>query len=106
MWCLFVRVKIAKADDLKPGQAKSVDVNGRAIALFNVKGEFFAVDDSCTHMGAPLANGMLAGKTVTCEWHGACFNLESGEAETAPARGDVRAYKVFTVNDELEIDLD
>jgi 3-phenylpropionate/trans-cinnamate dioxygenase ferredoxin component len=101
-----VRVKVAKIADLKPGSSKAVEVNGRAIALFNVKGDYYAVDDVCSHMGAPLAHGFLAGKSVTCEWHGASFDLETGEALNAPARGDIKAYKVYVADDDLEIDID
>jgi 3-phenylpropionate/trans-cinnamate dioxygenase ferredoxin subunit len=102
-----MRVKIAKASEVPPGKSKAVEIHGRAIALFNIKGEFFAVDDVCSHMGAPLANGMLAGKEVTCEWHGASFNLQTGEATEGPSRGDIRAYKVIcNADDDLEIDID
>ena len=97
--------KICKADELQPGQGKSVRVKNKCIAVFNVKGEYYAVDDSCSHMGAPLANGMLAGKSITCEWHGACFDLETGEALEGPSRGDIEAYKVIRHDDDLEIDL-
>lgn len=101
-----MRVKIATVNDLKPGQAKGLDINGRAIALFNVKGSYYAVDDVCSHMGAPLHNGMLAGKSITCEWHGASFNLETGEVEDGPARGDITAYKVIIDGEDLFIDID
>lgn len=101
-----MRVKVAKFADLKPGGRKAVEVNGRAIALFNVNGRFYAVDDVCSHMGAPLASGMLAGKSVTCEWHGASFDLETGAALNAPARGDIRSYKVIINDDDLELDID
>lgn len=97
--------RLAKIDEIKPGQAKPIDVGGKTIAVFNVKGQFYAVDDACSHMGAPLCNGFLAGKTITCEWHGATFNLESGEAECAPAKGNIVAYKVSLDGEYLVIDL-
>jgi 3-phenylpropionate/trans-cinnamate dioxygenase ferredoxin subunit len=100
-----VLVKVCKSDELKPGQGKSVRVGDRSIAIFNVNGEFFAVDDSCTHMGAPLAKGMLAGKSITCEWHGACFDLQTGAALEGPTRGDLQSYKVIVNDDDLEIDV-
>lgn len=101
-----MRFKIAQIDEIKPGQGKSIQLNGKAIALFNVKGYYYAIDDSCSHMGAPLANGMLAGKSVTCEWHGASFDLASGEALNSPARGNITAYKVFVDGQNLEIEID
>jgi 3-phenylpropionate/trans-cinnamate dioxygenase ferredoxin subunit len=103
---LALRVKLAKVADVKPGSGKAVQVNGRAIAVFNIKGEYFAVDDVCSHMGAPLANGFLAGKSITCEWHGASFDLETGEALNSPARGDIKPYKVIVNDEDLEIELE
>jgi 3-phenylpropionate/trans-cinnamate dioxygenase ferredoxin component len=101
----LVRVRIRKTDELRSGQGKSFKVEGRSIAVFNVKGEYYAVDDSCTHMGAPLAHGMLAGKSITCEWHGACFDLETGSAIEGPTRGDLQAYKVVINGDDLELEI-
>lgn len=98
-------VNLGKAEQVKPGQGVSFKVNGRAIAVFNVKGEYYAVDDCCSHMGAPLAGGMLAGKSITCEWHGACFDLENGSALEGPCRGDIQAYKIVVKNDELEVEV-
>lgn len=101
-----MRVKVANIEELKPGQSKALNLNGKAIALFNVKGTFYAVEDVCSHMGAPLANGMLAGKTITCEWHGATFDLETGAAVEGPARGDITAYQVYVQGDDVELEID
>ena len=97
--------KVAQIDDIKPGQGKAIEVAGKTIGLFNIKGEFFAVDNACSHMGAPLCQGLLAGKTITCEWHGATFNLETGEAECAPARGNIQTYKVVVEGKDLFVEV-
>ena len=62
-------VKIAKSDEIQPGQGKMVEVDGKKIALFNVDGAFYAIDDTCTHRGGPLSEGELSGKEVTCPLH-------------------------------------
>ena len=70
-------VKVANTNEIEPGQARLVDVKGKEIALFNVDGEFFALDNTCTHHGGPLAEGELAGHEVTCPWHGATFDVRA-----------------------------
>ncbi|MBI3061341.1 MAG: Rieske 2Fe-2S domain-containing protein [Deltaproteobacteria bacterium] len=72
-------VKVAKTDEIVPGQGKMIEVGGKKIALFNVEGSFHAIDDTCTHRGGPLSEGSLDGKEVTCPFHGARFDVTTGE---------------------------
>lgn len=71
--------KVAQLDDLAPGRSKKVTVNGRAIALFNVDGKFYAIHNSCPHEGGPLANGRLKGYVVACPWHDLAFDIRNGQ---------------------------
>ncbi len=71
-------VPVAKAADVHPGHARTVAVDGREIAVFNAGGTFYAIDDTCPHQGASLAEGWVEGTTVTCTWHAWCFNLTDG----------------------------
>ncbi len=71
-------VRVARAADVKPGQPLTVTVEGREIALFNVDGTVYALENMCPHQGAPLADGWIEGTTVTCTWHAWCFNLTNG----------------------------
>jgi len=71
-------VPVAAAADIAPGTAKTVVVDGREVAVFNVGGTFYALDNSCPHQGGPLADGWVEGTTVTCAWHAWCFNLTDG----------------------------
>ena len=59
-------VKVATTNEIEPGQARLVDVQGKRIALFNIDGTFFALDGTCTHKGGPLAEGEISGHKVTC----------------------------------------
>jgi len=59
-------VKVAKTDEISPGHGKLVEAGGKKIALFNVEGAFYAIDDTCTHVGGPLSEGPLSGREVTC----------------------------------------
>jgi nitrite reductase (NADH) small subunit len=71
--------KVANTSDLPPGTAKTVKVNGKTIALFNVDGKIFATDNTCRHRGGPLGEGMLEGEVITCPWHLWEYNVRTGE---------------------------
>lgn len=71
-----------------------VEVDGEMIALFHVGGQYFALDDVCTHDGGPLADGELADHTIACPRHGAKFDIRSGGALTMPAVRATRAHRV------------
>ncbi|GIW42325.1 MAG: (2Fe-2S)-binding protein [Candidatus Binatia bacterium] len=99
-------VKVASADELPPGTAKAVEVEGRTIALFHVEGTFFAIDDACPHQGGPLSEGEVQGTEVTCPWHAANFDLRTGEVLSGPAREGVRAYATRVVGSDVEVELE
>ncbi len=98
-------VKVATMQEVPAGKSKQVKVAGKMLALFNVNGTFYSIDDTCPHRGAPLWEGELEGQYVTCPWHGACFDVATGAHLCPPARGDVAAYKVQIVGDEVQVDL-
>ena len=96
-------VKVARTSDIEPGQAKIVDVKGKEIALFNIGGEYFAIDNMCTHEEASLAEGEVSGYEVTCPLHGAKFDVRTGQVLGPPAYDDVASYAVrVTSSDQLE----
>lgn len=98
-------VKVAKTNEIEPGQARLVDVQGKQIALFNVDGEFFALDNTCTHRGGPLAEGAVAGHEVTCPWHGATYDLKTGEVLGPPAPRGVACYGVRVTGTDIEVEV-
>ena len=71
-------VRVAAVAEIPPGRAKACIVGGREIAVFNVEGAFYAIDNTCPHQGGPLAEGWLEGAIVTCPWHGWCFDVRTG----------------------------
>ncbi len=85
--------KIASTRDVAPGKGQTIRVDGRQIALFNIDGEFLAIDDACPHMRADLSCGLLEGRTVTCTWHGWQFDLDTGQSVNVE-RARVRKYPV------------
>jgi nitrite reductase/ring-hydroxylating ferredoxin subunit len=99
-------VTILRASQLQPGQATWVDVKGREIALFNVDGTYYAIDNECSHLGGPLGEGRLDGAVVTCPWHGSRFDVRTGQVVSAPARDPVRAYPVQVEGDDVQVALE
>lgn len=97
-------IKVAQTRDVPPGTAIGVDVGGTRIALFNVAGTFYAIDDTCTHAGGPLSEGEFSEAKVTCPWHGASFDLLTGRALNPPASRDVKFYKVQVTGDDVLIE--
>jgi 3-phenylpropionate/trans-cinnamate dioxygenase ferredoxin subunit len=76
---------VAPAADIEPGGFRTVDVDGTAVAVFNLGGTFFAIEDVCTHDGGRLAGGPVDGDQVACPRHGARFCIRTGTALSAPA---------------------
>ncbi|HEV3081098.1 MAG TPA: non-heme iron oxygenase ferredoxin subunit [Gemmataceae bacterium] len=97
--------KVATIEELPAGTAKAVVINGRKLALFNLGGNIYAIEDTCPHRGAPLSEGECDGTTVICPWHGASFDLTSGAVLSPPASSGVMAFKVQLVGNEVQIDL-
>ena len=98
-------VKVARTDEIAPGQGKMVEVSGKKIALFNVEGSFHAIDDTCTHRGGSLSEGILEGEQVTCPWHGAVFDVRTGEVLSPPAPKGVSRYDVRVEGDDVEVEI-
>ena len=78
-------VRVCKKGDIPTGAGKTVNVNGKDVALFNVDGTFCAIDNTCLHRGGPLGEGELDGKTVTCPWHGWRYDVTTGANEMNPS---------------------
>ncbi len=99
-------LKVAVRSELPPGGKKLVDLDGRSIALFNVGGEFYAIDDVCTHDGGPLAEGELEGAEIRCPRHGARFDVRTGQALGFPAFEAVDTLAVEVRGDDICVALD
>lgn len=99
------RVKVCDVSDLESGQGMTAEVDGAPVAVFNVDGEFYAIGAECTHMGGPLGEGELEGERVECPWHGAIFDVTSGEVKAMPATEGVPSYDVTVEDGEVFIRL-
>ena len=77
-------ITVATVDEVPPGACKSVEVQGVFIALCNVQGTVYALDNTCPHAGGPLGEGTLRGELFVCPWHGWRFNVRTGERPENP----------------------
>jgi nitrite reductase/ring-hydroxylating ferredoxin subunit len=80
-------LEVANVDEIPVGTMKHVEVNEREIAVVNVDGKFYAIDDRCGHASARLSSGGLRGNIVTCPLHGAQFDVTTGRKLTEPRLG-------------------
>jgi len=95
---MTTRVRVCQVQDLSPGAVLKFEHGERALAVYNVDGEFFATDDACTHGPGSLAEGELFGDVIECNFHGGQFNVRSGEVVGPPCMVPVKTYPV-TVDD-------
>lgn len=96
-------IEVARVGDIPPGEFRPVAVNGAMLVLFNLDGEYFALDDVCTHDGGPLSDGVVQGDNVACPRHGACFNIRTGAVTAPPAVEPVHAFAVRVRDGVVEI---
>ena len=97
--------RVAARSDVPAGRVRVFEVGERSIALANVGGDFFAIDNLCTHDGGPLGEGTLAGDQVECPRHGARFDVRTGAVRALPAVRPVRTYPVRLDGDEVSVDV-
>ena len=97
-------VSVARIGELAPGQKKIVEVDGIPVVLINTNGEYFALEDVCTHDGGPLGEGPLQGHRLICPRHGAAFDVRNGAALKMPAVDAVPTYAVRIQGDEILIE--
>lgn len=87
-------IKVARVDDIPPGERMWFEFEEETVVIFNVDGEFYCIADLCTHDGGPLEDGELFGYEVECPRHGARFDIRTGEAVRLPAVVDIPTYAV------------
>lgn len=93
-------VKIATTLDLSSGHGKAYKINDKIIALFNVDGQFYAIDDACPHRGASLSEGICKNGKVFCGWHLFDFDLKTGECGAVP-NFPVQIYEIKIEDNEI-----
>lgn len=94
---------VATTDEIPPGERLVVEFGRHWVAIFNVDGVYYAIEDVCTHDDGPLAEGELRGCVIECPRHGATFDVTTGKVISAPAVVDVPAYAVRIEGTQIAI---
>lgn len=97
-------VKVGQTTDIPDGEGRTYELEGHNVAVFNVGGQFHAMDGGCPHRGGPLGEGYLENKVVTCPWHGWQFDVTTGVSPVNPA-AKVPCYKVKVEGIDLLVEL-
>jgi len=99
------KVIVGKASAIPPGKMVKISVDGKEILVVNSDGNYYAMDDTCTHSGASLSEGQLQDSIVTCSWHGAQFDCKSGKLVKFPAKiNNLKSYNVVLESDEVFVE--
>ena len=99
------RIIVAKTNEIKPNQIKQVSIDGKDIVVINIDGNYFAINDTCTHAGGRLSEGKVEGSIITCDWHGAQFDCKSGKLVKFPAKiNDLESYNVVIESDTIFVE--
>ena len=97
---------VATVGTIQPGGFEVVDIDDIMIAVFNIDGQYYAIEDVCTHDGEELTGGPVEDDEIICPRHGARFCIRTGEALSAPAYEPVPTYPVRIENDKIQVQVD
>jgi len=98
-------IKVAGVDELAEGSTLALEADGELICLAKVEGCIYAFTDNCTHISGPLNEGELEGHVLTCPWHGAQFDVRTGQVLRGPARQEILTYPVKIEDNAVLISL-
>lgn len=96
-------IDVAAADEIEPGGYRTISIDDVNVAVFNIDGDFHAIEDVCTHDYAMLTGGEIEGCEIVCPRHGARFDVRTGAVLTPPAYEDLPTYEVRVANGRVEI---
>lgn len=96
--------RIAGTEDIKPGSGTTVEAGGKSLAVFNVDGTYYAIDNTCVHRGGPLGEGDLDGTVVMCPWHNWTYDVTTGKCINNPS-ACVQSYPVTVDGTDVKVQL-
>ena len=96
-------ITAARVREIEPGRVVVVQAGDRRLAVCNVDGEYYCIDDVCTHDGGPLGEGELIDDQIECPRHGALFDVKTGRAVTLPAVIPVETHEVRVVDGKVQV---
>ena len=99
------KIFVCKTTQISIGQMKKISVDGKDIVIVNIGGNYFAINDTCTHAGASLSEGKIENSTIMCDWHGAQFDCKNGKLIKFPAKiDDLEVYNVVVEEDNILVE--
>ena len=101
-----MKVKTFNISEINENSVKTINVGDKDISIFNVEGEFYAIDDMCSHAEASLAEGEVFDCKIECPLHGAEFDLKTGEAVTLPATRPVATYDISIEDETIYLEME
>jgi nitrite reductase/ring-hydroxylating ferredoxin subunit len=100
------KIIVGKTADIPLGKMQKVTADGKEILVVNIDGNYYAMDDTCTHSGASLSEGTLEGSIVTCGWHGAKFDCKTAKLASFPTKiKDLKSYKVVVESENVFLEV-
>ncbi|HLD20128.1 MAG TPA: non-heme iron oxygenase ferredoxin subunit [Patescibacteria group bacterium] len=98
---------IISVSDIPIGAKKRFEVGGNNVTVYHLQDGWFALDDTCTHKGASLSEGQIIdGEMIECPWHGARFDIKTGEVKSLPAVHGLKTYQVVIEGEEVSVEID
>jgi len=97
-------IKITDINNIAEGEIKSFEIEGEVIAIAKVNNRIYAFVDSCSHMDFPLSDGSLEGEIITCAYHGAQFNIATGEVLSMPAASPIKIFPIKIIDNKIYIE--
>jgi len=99
------KIELCNAADVAAGTALKVETAGLSVAVFNVDGEFYVLDDLCTHGPGSLSEGYIEGDVVECNFHNGQFNIRTGEVVLPPCMIPMKTYPTSVENGKVVIEV-
>ncbi len=99
------RIDLCSTDDVAPGTALKVEIEDLVLAVFNIDGQFFVTDDTCTHGPGSLSEGYIEDDVVECNFHNGQFNIRTGEVVSPPCMVPVKTYAAEVVDGKVTIEV-
>jgi len=96
-------MRAAKTDEIPAGSIREFQVEGKTVAIANVGGKFYVINNTCLHRGGPLGQGELVGKIVTCPWHGWQYDVTNGKLTMNPSAG-VESYPLEVKGEDIWVE--
>jgi nitrite reductase/ring-hydroxylating ferredoxin subunit len=98
------RIDLCSAADIAPGNALKVETGDLVLAVFNVDGEYYVMDDLCTHGPGSLSEGYIDGDVIECNFHNGQFNIKTGEVVAPPCMVPMKTYKTVVESGRVIIE--